>query len=112
MKIVQELIEYISSCKKILHHIKQHGENLEFETWIYSDTIKINDTLTLKTPEIYFEVIKYNVLLVGETRYRFTLHRESEIMQYPKHRKLFDKLCAPTIFRACNKKYKEMDKQK
>lgn len=112
MKIINELIEYISSCKKIIRQINQHGDKLEFETWIYSDTIKINDTFTLKTPEIYFEVIKYNVLLVGETRYRFTLHRESEIMRYPKHRKLFDKLCAQTIFTACAKKYKKREKQK
>ncbi|MBR4507052.1 MAG: hypothetical protein IKP24_00800 [Alphaproteobacteria bacterium] len=112
MNIVHELIEYISSCKNILCQIRQHGDNLEFETWIYSGTIKINDQFMLKTPDLYFEVLKYNVLLVGETRYRFSLHRESDIMRYPKHPKLFDRIFAPTIFRACNKKYKEREKQK
>ena len=112
MTIFHELTEYISNCKNIIHHLKKHGDNLEFETWIYSGTIKINDQFMLKTPDIYFDVIKYNVLLVGETRYRFTLHRESGIMRYPKNRKLFDRIFAPGIFTACNKKFKATGKQK
>ena len=112
MTVFSEIIEYFSNCRNILKQIAQYGDNLKFETWIYSDTIKINDQFMLKTPDMYFEVIKYNVLLLGETRYRFTLHRESKIMRYPKHNKLFDRLFAPTIFRACNKKYKAIGKQK
>ena len=112
MTVFSELIEYFSNCKNILHQIKQYGDNLKFETWIYSDTIKINDIFMLETPNIYFEVVKYNILLVGETRYRFTLHRESEIMRYPKNNTLFNRMFAPIIFKACNKKYKEREKQK
>lgn len=112
MNKLNEIIGYISDCHNILRQIKLYGKNLEFETWIYSGTIKINDQFTLKTPDIYFDVVKYNVILVGETRYRFTLHRKSEIMQHPKHRKLFDYICAPTIFKACTKKYKNTGKQK
>jgi hypothetical protein len=112
MTIFNEFIEYFSNYRNILKQIAQYGDNLEFETWIYSGTIKINDQFMLKTPDIYFDVIKYNVLLVGETRYRFTLHRESEIMRYPKNRKLFDRIFAPGIFTACNKKFKATGKQK
>ena len=112
MTIFYELTEYISNCKNIVRHLKKHGDNLEFETWIYSGTIKINDAFTLKSPDLYFEVIKYETLLVGETRYRFVLHRESKLMSYPKHRKLFDVLFAPIIFNKCAKKYKKQEKQK
>jgi hypothetical protein len=112
MTIFHELTEYISNCKNIIHHLKKHGDNLEFETWIYSGTIKINDAFTLNSPDLYFEVIKYETLLVGETRYRFVLHRESKLMAYPKHRKLFDVLFAPIIFNTCAKKYKKQEKQK
>lgn len=112
MKILNEIKEYISSCQYILRQIKLYGDKLEFETWIYSGTIKINDTFALKTPELYFEVIKYNILLVGETRYRFSLHNESGKVQYPKNRKLFDVIFAPTIFKACDRKYKKQGKQK
>lgn len=112
MTVFNELIEYFSNCKNILRQIEKYGSNLEFETWIYSGTIKINDQFMLKTPDLYFEVIKYNVLLVGETRYRFVLHRESDVMRFPKRRKLFDRIFAQTIFKACNKKYKEIGKQK
>ena len=110
MTIFNELIEYFSNYKNILRQIAKYGSNLKFETWIYSDTIKINDQFMLETPDLYFEVVKYNVLLVGETRYRFTLHRESKFMRYPKNNKLFSRLFAPTIFKACNKKYKEREK--
>lgn len=109
---VNEFIEYFSNCRNILHQIEQYGNNLQFETWIYSDTIKINDQFMLKTPELCFEVIKYETLLVGETRYRFVLHTESELMRHPKNNKLFDRIFAPTIFKACNKRYKEIGKQK
>lgn len=112
MNTIQEFIEYISNCHKILHQIKLHGDKLEFETWIYSGTIKINDQFALDSPDIYFDVAKNNVILVGETRYRFTLHRETEIMQTPKHKKLFNCIFAPTIFWACEKKYKKIGKQR
>lgn len=112
MTWAHEILEYISNCKTILHHIQKYGDNLEFETWIHHDTIKINDEFRLKTPDLYFDIVKNNILLVGEKRYRFTLHRESELMSYPKHRKLFSVLFGPTIFRACMKKYQEREKQK
>lgn len=112
MTIFNEFIEYFSNYRNILKQIAQYGDNLEFETWIYSGTIKINDAFTLNSPDLYFEVIKYETLLVGETRYRFVLHRESKLMAYPKHRKLFDVLFAPIIFNTCAKKYKKQEKQK
>ncbi len=112
MNTINEIIEYICNCQEILRQIKKYGDNLEFETWIYSDTIKINDQFVLESPDLYFDVVKNNVLLIGETRYRFTLHRESRFMRYPAHRKLFNKLFAPTIFKACEKRYKDTGKQK
>lgn len=112
MNIINEILEYVLNCKNILRQIKKYGDNLEFETWIHRGTIKINDEFTLKTPDIHFDIVKYDVLLVGATRYRFTLHHESKFMSYPKHRKLFDVLFGPTIFRACINKYNKTGKQK
>ena len=112
MNIFREIIEYYFNCKNILRQISQHGDNLEFETWIHHDTIKINDQFMLRCPNIHFDVVKYETLLVGETRFRFTLHRESKLMRFPKNRKLFDRIFAPTIFNACKKKYKQREKQK
>ncbi len=111
MAIFHEVIEYISNCKNILRQISVYGDNLEFETWIYSDIIKINDEFSLRTPDIYFDVVKYETLL-GDTPYRFVLHNESELMPYPKNRKLFNRIFAPIIFRACAKRYKKREKQK
>lgn len=107
---IQELTKYISNCKHILRQISMHGDNLRFETWIHRGTIKVSDEYTLETPDIYFDVAKYKHF--GETPYRFTLHRESVFMQYPKHRKVFNRIFAPIIFRACDKKYKNIGKQK
>ncbi len=107
MKIICEIIEYRKNCKNIIRQIKQHGDDLKFETWIYSDTIKINDRFMLDTPDLYFAVMQYETLLVGETRFRFELHRESDIMRYPNHRKLFDILFAPRIFKTCATEYKK-----
>ena len=112
MSVFCEIIEYWLNCKNIIRQISACGDNLEFETWIYHDTIKINDQFRLRTTDLYFDVVKYETLLVGETRYRFTLHRESEIMRYPKHRKLFDIIFAPTIFKVCAKQYKKQKEQK
>lgn len=107
MKIFREIIEYTKNCKNIIRQIKQYGDNLEFESWIYSDTIKINDSFMLRTPNLYFVVMRYETLLVGETRFRFELHNESWVMHYPKHRKLFDILFAPRIFKTCATEYKK-----
>ena len=112
MNIFREITEYYFDCKKILHQISEHGDNLEFETWIHHGTIKINDQFMLRCPDMHFNVVKYETLLVGETRFRFTLCRESELMRFPKHRKLFDRLFARIIFNACEKKYKQREKQK
>ena len=62
MKIFCEIIEYSKNCKNIIRQIKQHGDNLEFETWIYSDTIKINDCFMLTTPDLHFAAIRNNRL--------------------------------------------------
>lgn len=113
MNIFSEIIEYTKNCKNLICQIHKYGNNLQFESWFYSDTIKINDSFTLRTPDIYFVVIQYETILVGETHYRFELHNESWVMRYPKHRKLFDILFAPTIFKICAKKYnKQRTKQK
>ena len=107
MKTFCEIIEYTKNCKNLIRYIKQYGDNLEFETWIYSDTIKINDCFVLDTPDLYFAVMRYETLLIGETHYRFELHKESWIMRYPKHKKLFDILFAPRIFKTCATEYKK-----
>ena len=111
MNKVKKIIEYISNCKNIIRQISIYGDNLKFETWIHRDTIKISDEYTLKTPNICFDVVKYTTML-GETPYRFTLHSESELMRYPQHRKLFNRLFAPIIFKKCRKRYKQIGKQK
>jgi len=106
MKILCEIREYTKNCKNIIRQIKKYGDDLEFETWIYSGTIKINDCFTLDTPDLYFAVIRYETILVGETRFRFELHNASKLMGFPKHKRLFNILFAPTIYRTCAKKYK------
>jgi len=113
MSLFCELLEYHANCNQILCHIKRHGPELQFESWFYGgDKFKINNEFVLRTPELYFEIVKYNVLLVGETRYRFTLHRETDMMSYPKNRKLFNVLFAPIIFKTCMNQYKKTGKQK
>ena len=111
MKTVNEIIKYYIDCKNILCQIKQYGENLEFETWTHSGIIHVNDAFELDTPNIHFEVMKYYVWW-ATTHYRFVLHNETKVMNYPKNAKLFDMLCAPIIFKACNRKYKKQGKQK
>lgn len=111
MIIFKELIQYISYYQYILRQISIYGDKLEFETWIYSDKIKINDEFSLRTPEIYFEVAKYNVPL-NATKYKFNICKGPLFIKHIIHRKLFDYLFAPTIFKACKKKYKEIGKQK
>lgn len=112
MNKLREFRQNAIYCKQIIRYINEYGDNLEFETWIYSDTIKIADIFMLQTPDLYFEVMQYETLLVGATRYRFTLHRESETVHHPKHKKLFDHLFAPIIFNKCVTRYKHQDKEK
>ena len=111
MKLFREILKYRSCCKNILRQIKTSGDNLEFEQWIHSGTIHVNDEFTCITPDIHFDVMKYYVWW-AESEYRFVLHNESAIMRYPEHPKLFNILFAPTIFKACAKKYKQQEKQK
>jgi len=111
MKSFRKILEYCSNCKNILRQIKKYGNNLKFEQWIHSGTIHVNDEFTLDGPDVHFDVIKYYVWW-AESRYRFVLHTETAIMQYPTNRKLFNRLFAPIIFNACAKKYKKQEKQK
>lgn len=110
MTILNEIIQYFSGYRYALNQIHMHGDCLKFETWFYNDCIKINDEFKLDTPDICFTVVKYERL--GKTPYCFTLHKESEFMRHPKHNKLFNRLFAPMIFRACAKQYKITGKQK
>ena len=111
MIIFKELTQFISIYKYIFHQISDYGSNLEFETWIYSDKIKINDEFSLHTPDIYFEVVRYNIPL-NATKYKFNIYTGPMFIKCITHRKLFDYLFTPAIFKVCEKKYKEMGKQK
>lgn len=100
MIIVPDIIQDMKTCQDILNQISSYGDNLEFETWIYSDTIKISDSFVLRTPNIYFEVVKHSLL--SKTPYSFSMYDTSLSI---KHKKLFNRICAPTIFKACAKHY-------
>ena len=106
MSMFCELVEHIKGCRGILRQISKYGDNLYFEPWIYNSVyhIKICDEFKLTTPDVSFGVVKYERL--GKTPYRFTLCSETQIIQYPRHKMLFDLLFAPIIFNACAKKYK------
>ena len=110
MTILKKIINSISNGKYIIKYIRLHSSNLYFDTWIYSDTLKISDRYILRTPDVYFEVIKYHVL--SDTKYRFNLIGQSKIIEDPKHATLFNYFAAPSIFRACAKEYKKTGKQK
>ena len=106
-----EIKEYITDCKNIVRQVKIYGDKLKFETWIYSGILKISDAFLLDTPDMRFEVVKYNIKL-GPTRYRLVLNRKPVFMEYPKDIQSFNRLVAPVIFMACARKYKEKGKHK
>lgn len=113
MNILQEFFTYAHSYRNIKRQIKLYGDTLYYEPWFYGNdetNLKISDSFSLQTPDIYFDAVKYNVA-ISSTKYRFTLHDQSMLAPYPQHTKLFNILFAPLIFRQCMNRYKSTGKQ-
>ena len=109
MNIFHEIKNYISEIKHMSRQIDSHKNELRFETWIYSDTIKINESFILQTADISIEVMKYYVWW-AHTRFRIVSYNP-RTMQTIQHRKLFNRITARIIFNKCLDAYKNGNKK-
>ena len=109
MNIFHEIKNYISEIKHLSRQIDSHKNKLEFETWIYSDTIKINESFILQTADISIEVLHYYVWW-AHTRFRIVSYNP-RTMQTIQHRKLFNRIAARIIFNKCLDAYKNRHKR-
>ena len=106
MNIFYEIKNYISEIKHMSRQIDSHKNKLEFETWIYSDTIHISDSFRLNTTDMYIEVMKYYVWW-AHTRFRIISYNP-RTMQTIQHRKLFNRIAARIIFNKCLDAYNKI----